>query len=93
MRLNDSEQAAIRATVKSFDAVASVYLFGSRVDDSKKGGDIDLLILSGRLGRDESRAIKSRLYEILGEQKIDIVVAADASDPFVCLALQTGIPL
>jgi hypothetical protein len=29
----------------------------------------------------------------LGEQKIDILVAADTHDPFVRIALQEGVPL
>ena len=93
MRLKEYEQAAILATVRTFDADAAVYLFGSRVDDSRKGGDIDLLILSNRLTRDDSRAIRSRLYDLLGEQKIDLIIAADATDPFVAMALQTGVML
>ena len=70
-----------------------MYLFGSRVDDSKKGGDIDLLVMSDRLTRDDKRRIKTRLYELIGEQKIDILLAADDSDPFVKLALETGVKL
>jgi predicted nucleotidyltransferase len=93
MRLNDFEQFAIVSTVKSFDSEAAVYLFGSRVDDKKKGGDIDILILSGILTRDDKRNIKTKLYELLGEQKIDIVLAVDDSDPFVKLALGTGVKL
>ena len=93
MRLKDIERAAILSTVKCFDQEAFVYLFGSRVDDTKKGGDIDLLILSHRLGRDDARAIKSKLYDLIGEQKIDVVIATDASDPFVGLALETGVEL
>ena len=93
MRLKDSEQTAILSTVKEFDGNASVYLFGSRVDDSKKGGDIDLLVLSATLTRDNKRAIKIKLNELLGEQKIDLVLAADDSDPFVKLALETGVKL
>ncbi len=93
MRLNDSELAAIRATVKSFDPEARLYLFGSRVDDSKRGGDIDLLIMSDILTLESKRSIKIRLYEVLGEQKIDIVLAADDSNPFVKLALETGVEL
>ena len=47
MRLKDFEIRAIKEAVRSMDSKAKVYLFGSRVDDTKKGGDIDLLIISG----------------------------------------------
>ena len=93
MRLKDSEQVAILSTVKCLDKNARVYLFGSRVDDTKKGGDIDLLVMSDSLTREDKRTIKIKLYELLGEQKIDLVLAADDSDPFVKLALVTGVKL
>lgn len=93
MRLKDSEQLAILSTVKCLDKNARVYLFGSRVDDAKKGGDIDLLVMSDRLTSDDKRTIKIKLYELLGEQKIDIVLAAEDSDPFVRLALEKGVEL
>jgi predicted nucleotidyltransferase len=93
MRLKDSEQFAILSTVKCLDKNARVYLFGSRVDDTKKGGDIDLLVMSDSLTREDKRTIKIKLYELLGEQKIDLVLAADDSDPFVKLALETGVKL
>ena len=93
MRLKPLEIAAIRTTVISLDENASVYLFGSRVDDTKRGGDIDLLIISDKLTGDDRRRIKRKLYDIIGEQKIDIVIAADDSDPFVKVALTTGVKL
>lgn len=93
MRLKDFEQHAILSTVKSFDQNADVYLFGSRVDNSKKGGDIDLLVLSDRLTSGDKRAIKIKLFELLEEQKIDLLIAADDSDPFVKLVLGTGVKL
>jgi predicted nucleotidyltransferase len=93
MRLKEFEQAAILSTVKCLDNNACVYLFGSRVDDTKKGGDIDLLVMSDSLTRDDKRTIRIKLNEVLGEQKIDIVLAVDDSDPFVKLALETGIKL
>lgn len=93
MRIKDFEQTAILSTVKSLDQNARVYLFGSRVDDTKKGGDIDLLIMSTKLKSDDKRVIKMKLYELIGEQKIDIVLAADDSDPFVKLAFETGVEL
>jgi predicted nucleotidyltransferase len=93
MRLKEFEQAAILSTVKCLDENASVYLFGSRVDDSKKGGDIDLLVMSDRLTSEDKRTIRMKLYELLGEQKIDLVLAADDSDPFIKLALGSGVKL
>ena len=93
VRLKESEQVAILSAVKDLDGKASVYLFGSRVNDSKKGGDIDLLVLSDTITRDDKRTIKIKLNELLGEQKIDLVIAADDSDPFVKLALETGVKL
>ena len=45
MRITPIEQEVIkRAAQECFDASAVVRLFGSRVDDSKKGGDIDLFV-------------------------------------------------
>lgn len=93
MRLKEFEQKAIVSCIKELDEHACVYLFGSRVDDAKRGGDIDLLIISQALSRDDKRRIRSKLFEALGEQKIDIVIASDDSDPFVKLALSTGIQL
>ncbi len=93
MRLKDFEHNAIVSTVKHLDNDATVYLFGSRVDDSKKGGDIDLLVLSNRLNSNDKRTIKMRLYELLEEQKIDLLIAADDSNAFVKLALGTGVKL
>ena len=93
MRISQFEHEAIVTAVKAADPDAHVYLFGSRVDDTKKGGDIDLLVFSQRLGLEDKLRIRARLQEIMGEQKIDIVIALDATKPFVKLALSQGIEL
>jgi len=75
MRLTDQQHAAIRqAVTESFGADALVWLFGSRVDDSQRGGDIDLLIKTSQMDiNDMTRAeigFLTRLQMTLGEQKI-----------------------
>lgn len=92
MRLSQHEITSIKNTVADFDSHAKVYLFGSRVDDNKRGGDIDLLIISKTIDLETKLRIRVRLYDLIGEQKIDIVVAKDekTTDPFVQMALETG---
>ena len=93
MRLTDKEINSIRQTVMAYDPQAKVYLFGSRTDDSRKGGDIDILILSSVIGFDEITKIKLMLYDQIGEQKIDILAEKDDSKPFTRLAMQQGVQL
>jgi len=45
MRISQNEmQAAVRVVRKHLGAASAVWLFGSRVDDAQKGGDIDLYV-------------------------------------------------
>jgi predicted nucleotidyltransferase len=93
MRLSDFERQTITQVVQTYDPFAKVYLFGSRADDGQKGGDIDLLIISDKIHLKEKIRIRLALYDKLGEQKIDIVVSSNGSDPFTKLALKNGVPL
>jgi predicted nucleotidyltransferase len=88
MRLKQKEQDAIaQAAREVFTPGTSVFLFGSRVDDGKHGGDIDLLIETHRpmapaeLVERRTRFV-ARLYRALEEQRIDVVITAHhESDP------------
>lgn len=91
--MRDEERNAIVESILRLDPGAEIYLFGSRVDDSKKGGDIDVLVLSDHLDYTDKLAIKKGLFLALEEQKIDIVIARDRNDPFVCMALEQGVRL
>lgn len=93
MRLSISEITAIKTIIADLDPCARIYLFGSRVDDTKRGGDIDLLIMSEILSADDRGKIRWKLWEQIGEQKIDILIAKDTTDPFVQLACTTGTQL
>jgi len=46
MRLTAIEVAAIREELGRLAPAAQVYLYGSRADDTARGGDIDLLMIS-----------------------------------------------
>lgn len=79
MRLAPAEIQAIKAAVfEVFGPEAVVRLFGSRVDDRKRGGDIDLLVETP-LGRDtlaDEIQCKLALEDRLGERKIDLLLVA-----------------
>ena len=83
MRISNVEKSAIIEAVIRVDPEARIYLFGSRADDGKKGGDIDILIFSKCLTFNDKLRIKALIFEKIEEQKIDIVIAKDAGDPFV----------
>ncbi len=82
MRLNDRERRLIReATLRHFGVLPR--LFGSRLDDARAGGDIDLLIRTDLPPAEAARRKLDLLVELwllLGERKIDIVLD-DGSPP------------
>ena len=78
MRLTEFEiESIVSLATKHFGNDAEVYLFGSRVSDEKKGGDIDLFI---RKKNGDTPAIISKIKFLtdlvfqIGEQKIDVVL-------------------
>lgn len=93
MRLANEEQSVISDTIHQADAEAQIYLFGSRVDDAAKGGDIDLLVLSKRIDLMAKLDILARLHQKLGDRKIDIAVYPDTTRPFPRMVMQDGVRL
>ena len=93
MRLANEEQSAISETIRRADREAQIYLFGSRVDDTAKGGDIDLLVLSKNIDLMAKLDILAQLHLKLGERKIDIAVYPDTSRPFPRMVMQEGVRL
>jgi len=93
MRLLKEEIDIIKSAITRLDPSARIYLFGSRVNDQMRGGDIDLLILSEHLTQRDARSIRMAIFEKMEEQKIDILIAQNDTDPFVKIALKTGVLL
>lgn len=77
---------------------ARVWLFGSRTDPTKKGGDIDLFVdIDATLEETSSwrRLMVGKIHEKLGERKIDLVIRTPSSAPSALydLILQDGVLL
>jgi predicted nucleotidyltransferase len=84
MRLSQQTQQIIRDTVREvFGVEANVKLFGSRVNDDARGGDIDLLVeLPSIIEEIERKTMQltARLQLRIGDQPIDVLVV-DSSTP------------
>ena len=85
----------IKQSILSFDKKAKVFLFGSRVDNRKKGGDIDILVVSEKLTFSHELKIHSKIFKHIEEQKIDIIIAKkkELNKPFFKLIMPQAVPL
>lgn len=83
MRLYQEQIKVLKDKLKTISSTAQLYLFGSRTDDSKKGGDIDLLVVSKDMTKKDLRYLRIEFFKHFGEQKIDIVLDdGEFKDPF-----------
>jgi uncharacterized protein len=93
MRITPTEKTIILNAVREHDPQARVWLFGSRADDRKRGGDIDIAVLSAGIKLMDKLRIRRAITDQLGEQKIDIMVSATGQDPFFRHATSHGVIL
>jgi predicted nucleotidyltransferase len=94
MRLTEPERATIRSVVQAhFGAASAVWLFGSRLDDDSRGGDVDLYVEPGDpvpanlfLAREALRAELERRLT----QPVDVVVRRHRPTAFMRQARAEG---
>lgn len=76
MRLNKQKIDTIKKLSLDIFNSNIIYLFGSRTDDSLKGGDIDIYIQTNQ----KENILKSKIIflrefdKICGEQKLDLII-------------------
>lgn len=99
VRLTPQQVDTIRTAVADiFGPAAGVWLFGSRTDPDRRGGDIDLYI-EAPCDADTAFTLTGQLYarlqRLLGEQRIDIVTRTPdlSEEPIHRVARATGVPL
>ena len=94
MRLPSEQIILLKEKLFSLSSEAQLYLFGSRNDDTKRGGDIDLLVVSSKLTKKDLRFLRIEFFKQFGEQKIDIVLDnGEFKDPFIKLIFQKAVIL
>lgn len=75
MRLKTEDIKIIKSTLLSKLSDAKIFLFGSRVDDEKKGGDIDIYVKTSTITtlKDELRLL-TQLERNGISRKIDLII-------------------
>jgi len=103
MRLSQQE---IKFLCQSIDELRCIIpcelrLYGSRIDDSRRGGDIDLLLITASHQEHSALAAKrfdilTRMTKYLGERKIDLLVCHSdelSTDSFLQMIYPSSIRL
>lgn len=99
MRLTEFEIESIKKLApRHFGTNVQVYLFGSRTNNKKRGGDIDLFIRNADTSYLKIRTkinFITDLILLIGEQKIDVVLDNPGMEgsAFYDTINKTGIPL
>lgn len=95
MRLQETQIQAIKESFQEIFHEGRISLFGSRVHDEKRGGDIDLFL---EVPNKDELFIKriqflARIKRRIGEQRIDVVFDEDPTRPIEQEARKWAIPL
>jgi predicted nucleotidyltransferase len=99
MRLSLEQREVIKDLARRhFGPKAEVRLFGSRLNDQARGGDIDLYVETDLTGSALQRAELAFLREVqesLGEQRLDVTTHSryEVASSFEAYAKEEGVPL
>jgi len=74
MRLTQNKVTLLKEQLALLSKEAKLYLFDFRVDDGKRGGDIDLLVVSKKLTKRDIRHLCLDFFKVFGDQKMDILL-------------------
>ncbi len=82
MRLSQDQAEAIRTVIQAtLGADSEVWLFGSRADDAKRGGDVDLYVETQSPCTLRQRLrLMTKIQLLVGLRKVDLIVKS-GSDP------------
>ena len=95
MRLTAYEIKSIKESFLQVFHNGKIYLFGSRIDNNLKGGDIDLYIVKQNIKNRLEKKLEFlvSLKQKIGFQKIDVIISKDKSRTIEQEALKYGVEL
>ena len=99
MRLTPAQIDTIKSTAQAvLGEGAKVTLFGSRVDDDKKGGDVDLMVEVDQAVAEPALVaarVASRIERAMDGRKVDVLLKAPnlLEQPIHRIAQQEGVRL
>lgn len=78
MRLKEDEKKILKEILKNYKGI-EIFLFGSRLNDNLKGGDLDLIIKANKEAQKIALEIQTKfLYEI--DESINVIVYDEKND-------------
>lgn len=99
MRITNSQRKSISSELtRWFGTDARIWLFGSRVDDSQRGGDVDLYVEASSLPDDPLQTKISTtmaLEDIFNGARVDLMIRypGESEEPIQAIARKTGVLL
>jgi predicted nucleotidyltransferase len=92
MRISEEQaQKAAAIIARNYGDSAKVWLFGSRANDAKRGGDVDLFVEASSTDLMAAMRCKADLGDLF-DLEVDLIVG-DGSKPIHRMAKQTGVRL
>lgn len=95
MRLTPKELISIRHILGELDPLGHIYLYGSRVDDNRRGGDIDIFLNASRTIELKTQLTIQYRLAMACDTHVDFLVKNpnQSIQPIHEIALETGIKL
>jgi predicted nucleotidyltransferase len=95
MRLSANELQALRTIIGEIDPAGRIYLYGSRADDTRRGGDIDIYLQASRPIELKTRLRTQYRLQQACDTRVDLLVKnpTQADLPIHQIAVERGILL
>lgn len=95
MRLSTAELQSVRSILGALDPTGRIYLYGSRTDDKRRGGDIDVYLQASRPIDLKTQLGTQYRLELACDTRVDLLVKnpEQAMQPTHQIAVEQGILL